>query len=369
MIVLHILWILIRILLTLLGIFLGLVLLLLLLVLFCPVRYQASVTKETKRFQEAAALVSVSWLFRGIHLIISFENGKADPDIRLFGISLKRVKAFPETRKEKKQSSGSQKPLKERKAPDAGTESEGQEPEVSENPEGARKAPKEQAALEKTKSWGIPKEQESPDIIEEPEREPAVSDMPEEPEPPVVLEEPEKEPAAMDVRKEAVAQAADSDTGEGSFIGRILDRLAALFEKLGEKLGSLEKKKDAFVRKIQHWKRFLTHPRVKRAASLVWKKLVFLLRHILPTRIYGELFFGFSDPAITGRILMLMGMTIPLHKNSVELHPDFEGENHIEGTLRLKGRVYGIVFAAAVLRILFDKNIRYVYRRLKKKEE
>ena len=397
MIVLHLLWIVLRILLTILGILLGLILLALLLVLFCPVRYQASVKKETKEFRETTGLVSVSWLFRGIHLLVPVQKGKIHPDIHLFGISLKKVRAFLKRRKTGKEQAD--RPI----ASDAGREQEnkavdsgaGREQEIESAQESVTslldqdedRFDETDAAQEKNDGSGESEKTESgkPERVdpdsEKSECAEAESGKPENEEPEC---EKTKSKKKFEIKKSWKKKKREthkktgnnkkpgnnkSTSGQGSLIGRLLDRVDTFFEKLGEKTENLEKKKDALERKLQYWSDFLGQPRVKSAISLSWSKIMLLIRHVLPVRMSGDLYFGFSDPAITGWILMIMGMTIPLHKNSVTLHPDFEGENHIEGTLLLKGRIYGIVFAAAALRILLDKNIRYVYRRLKKKEE
>ena len=52
---LHILWMLIKLILILLGTVLGLAVLVLLLLLFCPVRYSAEALKETSSFKETEA--------------------------------------------------------------------------------------------------------------------------------------------------------------------------------------------------------------------------------------------------------------------------------------------------------------------------
>ena len=329
MIVLHILWMILRVLLIILGILLGLVLLILLLVLFCPVRYRVSVSKETERIRDITAQVSVSWLFRGIRLLVSYQDGKMNPDAFLFGISLKKVKGFLEKRRKGKRPA--QTTEKESlKADDALEVSKNTAPDIGPAEEREEKTEKPSYRVEERYSESYAGQREPKPAGKEKSKS-------------------EKKPS-------------------GSFFGRLLDRIDTFFEKLGEKLEGLEQKKDALDQKVESWTDFLTHPSVKEALSLVWKKLWLLIRHILPVKMAGECSFGFKDPSITGRVLMIMGMTIPLHKNSVALYPDFEGENHIEGSLWLKGRIYGIVFLVTVLRILIDKNIRYVYRRFKNKE-
>ena len=113
------------------------------------------------------------------------------------------------------------------------------------------------------------------------------------------------------------------------------------------------------------WRDFLEHPRVQAGISLVWTHAKFLIRHVLPIRMDGEITFSTEDPSITGAILAVLGMTIPFHKNCVRVRPLFSGENYCQGNVRIKGRIYGIVFVRAAVSIYFNKNIKYVIRRWK----
>lgn len=113
------------------------------------------------------------------------------------------------------------------------------------------------------------------------------------------------------------------------------------------------------------WKEFLQHPKVKAAFGLVWKHAKFLLKHLFPTRIEGAVTFSCEDPAWTGAALAILGMTIPFHKNRIQVMPLFSGENELQGNIKMKGRAYGIVFVNAAIRIYFDKNIKYMMKRWK----
>ena len=116
---------------------------------------------------------------------------------------------------------------------------------------------------------------------------------------------------------------------------------------------------------VTWWRDFLEHPRVQAGISLVWTHAKFLIRHVLPIRMDGEITFSTEDPSITGAILAVLGMTIPFHKNCVRVRPLFSGENYCQGNVRIKGRIYGIVFVRAAVSIYFNKNIKYVIRRWK----
>ena len=81
-----------------------------------------------------------------------------------------------------------------------------------------------------------------------------------------------------------------------------------------------------------------------------WK---ILLKHIFPTRIEGQVTFSFEDPALTGAALAVLGMTIPFHKNCIQINPRFDSENYLYGNIRAKGRIYGFVPVRAAVSIYF----------------
>lgn len=119
--------------------------------------------------------------------------------------------------------------------------------------------------------------------------------------------------------------------------------------------------------KIESYQKFLEHPRTKAAFSLIKDRFFRLLRHVFPTRIQGTLTFGSSDPSVTGAVLAILGMTIPLHKNCIAVTPLFEDRNVILGNIQIKGRIYGVVLLKTALELYFNKNIKYIIRRWKHK--
>ena len=299
MVLLHILWMILRFLLIVAGVLLGIVLLLLLLALFCPVRYRAEAVKETESFKEVTANVSVSWLFRVVRLILSYKDGKMNPDIRLFGISLLRVKDFFSKRKEKP--SGQAPPALEAK--------EAQIRDVQVKKQESTGPVAEDTPVKKPKEAKPASEQPNPDNVKAEQKDGNV-----------------------------VREPLWSRLAEKLFDGmeKLLNKLRGLVEKVRYRFRSLQKKKRKLEKQIRYWRTFLSHPRVKQAFALVWRKGKLLIRHVLPTRVSGDVSFGFEDPSVTGGVLAVMGMTIPLHKNAVQIHPDFEGKNHMEGSVMLK---------------------------------
>lgn len=121
--------------------------------------------------------------------------------------------------------------------------------------------------------------------------------------------------------------------------------------------------------KIEWWKGFFSNPRIKEAISFCWKDIKKLIRHILPVKVEGNVTFGFEDPSITGRIVALLGMSIPFHKNRIQVMPLFQTDRNIlEGNIKMKGRIYGVVLVKTAAEIYFNKNVKYMINRWKHKE-
>jgi hypothetical protein len=148
----------------------------------------------------------------------------------------------------------------------------------------------------------------------------------------------------------------------------ILEILKGIPERWKRVVEHAEERKRHLERQLHWWKKFLGHPRTKAAFSLIKKEITGLLRHICPTRLDGEVTFGCEDPATTGQALMILGITVPFHKNTIQVTPIFDGQNHLNGHVRMKGRLYGYRFVITSIKLYFNKNIRFVIRRWKKKE-
>lgn len=343
---LHILWLILKFILIVLGVLLGLVLLALLLVLFCPVRYRAQGQKRSGEWKAVEGTAYVSWLFRGVTFRAGRKDGKNCVEFRLFGISLNKLlerrKKKKETAKEK-ETEGSTEDSNEQNIEEAAEKTQATAENKEENSSARADEGKAAAKHADQSDAKIASAAVDSDSEETPEE--FLGDD--------WLTEPSQEENAEETsEKKGLSQ-------------RISERLSAIrasFQSLGQKYHKIQKKKD-------WWKKFLQHPRTKEAISLVWKYAKGLLRHILPTKVWGKLTFGFSDPSVTGRVLGFLGMSFPLHKNCIAVTPLFTGENVLEGEIYLKGRIYGIVLVKAVIVIYFNKNVKYVIRKMKRRNQ
>lgn len=334
---LHILWLIIKFILIALGIVCALLLSVLLLILFCPVRYFIQGSKpEEDGMSELKGQVRVSWLFRGITFRFFYENKKAGTDFRILGISPDKFR-----RRKKKVS------VKEEKAEE-------------------KTFPAEKSLFEDEKilEKKIPEEKMSGENLSGDEKISSSEKIPS------VIEEKEE------TGKSKVQEETDREKTEEISEKKLEKKKPGLLKRFVEKIKNIPSKirkirltiKRTCV-KIEWWKRFFSNPRIKEAISFCWKDIKKLIRHILPIKVEGNVTFGFEDPSITGRIVALLGMTIPFHKNCIQIMPLFQiDRNILEGTIKMKGRIYGVVLVKTAAEIYFNKNVKYMINRWKHKE-
>ena len=330
---LHILWILIKFILIILGILLGLALLAVLLLLFCPVRYQARAVKETGSFKETELEARITWLFHVIGVRFCFHNGEGKLVVLFFGVSLETIKGWL-----KKLKGGRRK-----NSVSQTSRSKASQPEAHAAENFQDHAPKTEAVL-----------------LENNTAEPQTGKL--------SAEKQEKNIKSAS-KSGLITRIWEILSKIIRFPGNLWNKVISIIKGIIEKIKNIKKTISGITDKLGWWKEFLTNERTKAAISLIWKDAKGLLHHVLPTKLEGDVTFGCDDPAITGTVLAVLGMTFPFHKNRIHVNPLFDGENQLTGNVFLKGRIYGIVLIKAAIEIYFNKNIKYVINRWKHKED
>ncbi len=321
---LHILWMIFKFILLLLGIILGLLLLTLLLVLFCPVRYRVSAVKPEGGWELAKGEGTVSWLFHLISLRAGWQEQKLEFTFCLFGVPVDRLLKKCRVRQENVQ--------KKNRYQDRETGKKTQDNRTVQKKEVKKEAKKSGTDKGKTAAAEVSR--------------PGLDDQ--------------------ETQKTKKVQQSENTVRQKQFPGRkIHDRIVNVVKSIRSGVCKIRRTFGRIRNQASWWRAFLEHPRVKAAGILVWKHAKFLLKHVFPTRIKGQVTFSFEDPALTGMVLAVLGMTIPFHKNRIQINPQFGGINCLQGDISARGRIYGFVFARAALIIYFDKNIKYVIKRWK----
>ena len=116
--------------------------------------------------------------------------------------------------------------------------------------------------------------------------------------------------------------------------------------------------------KISEIRIFLESEVFLNAKTLLLGEVKKLGLHILPRKVRGEIEFGFDDPSLTGRILAVAGICYPLYGNNIKITPYFD-RKILEGELKVKGRIRGIVLLKSALKVGFNQEVREIWKNFK----
>lgn len=323
---------------------LGLILLVLLSVLFVPLRYSGKARKEGTDIE---ASLSISWFLHFIHGTVSWKDEKIDWNLRILGISLKKLGKLLEKRQKENQSQGHPKEqetvfkekTEERKTQQDTVTGQAQENQVSES----EQIPESKDDFSKE----FQRNMESP---EEEGFKPA-------PLPAPALSLWEKIAGKL----RAVLQAVKG------FFGKLWKGIRWIFGIPGRIFRGIKKicfTIQGICDKIEKWKSFVQEEDTREAWKLVKKSISGVIRHVLPRKIRGSLLFGFEDPARTGQILAAVSPFYPLYAKSLALSPVFD-RAVLEGKISFRGRIYGVFFVKTALHIWMDKHVKKTVKRFR----
>lgn len=257
---LHILWLIIKLILILLGVILAIVLLTVLSLLFCPLGYQGEGKKENDLL---CAQGKISWLFGAIAFQAGYDQERGIyHSVKILGIEASSYRRWLKKirRKKKPHFDQAEKILENEEQSDSSQENR---IESSKNTQTKRQ---ESSKTEQKNS----RKKDRPRILGMIRK---IADIP-------------------------------------GKIYRIFSNLRCTMKK--------------FCDKIRQTKNFFQNEKIKAVIRLLLEQTKHLLVHISPKKIRGQICFGTGDPASTGQILGVLGAAYSLYGDSVVIVPDFE---------------------------------------------
>ncbi len=112
-------------------------------------------------------------------------------------------------------------------------------------------------------------------------------------------------------------------------------------------------------------KQQLTDEHNRLVVRKVWEELCYLVKHFKHRKVITDLIFSLGDPATTGQVLGVLCMIPALYQYEFKIVPDFEAdEAYIKGTFLVAGKVRLIHVLITILRLIFDKEVRLVVKRI-----
>lgn len=294
--------------------------------LFVPVRYRIeAVRKEDAGEPPVVVRVKVTWLLHMVNLIVRFD-GSLFVRARLMVFTLFRL-----PKKEKKG--------RERKPGKADVETAGQEKTAE---SGAAETP-----VEKAES-GVVQEEENTAEAE------ATMDGPDESMETEPGEESEEKASFLD-RLRAVPK----------ILRGIFLKIRSLFENIQYTIQKFCDKIKSASDTIEYYRGVVEGEPFQRSFALCKGELIRIGKSLKPQKFQAQLLVGMDDPAATGQILAVCGMLYPLLGGHVDVAGDFE-RKRLEGRVFVKGKIRFFTFLRVAVRVYFNKDIRKLYKLLKK---
>lgn len=311
---LHILFLILKIIGIILAVILGLILLVICIVLFVPICYKADLYGSGNA-RELTVHAKVSWLFGLIKAVFALENGKTDLSVRI------AWKKF-----------GDSDPVEDKA-----------EDRIEEKPKPEKKA----VMQEKQVIQGEEKQDDTTNRITDK----AVEDQTEKAE---KSEQSAKTRPESTEKKQRKKKDRKEDSDSASKIEQITEKIKCTYHKFCDKINEITEKKD----KISD---FLTDETHKNAFLKLKNEAFHLLKKLKPKKIQGEITFGFEDPSLTGRLLAWISMIYPWIGEHTDITPDFEHRT-LSGDLSIRGRLYVITPVVTAIRLILSKAVRRSFK-------
>ena len=311
---LHILFLILKIIGIILAVILGLILLVICIVLFVPICYKADL-HGSGNARELTVHAKVSWLFGLIKAVFALENGKTDLSVRI------AWKKF-----------GDSDPVEDKA-----------EDRIEEKP----KPEKKSVMQEKQVIQGEEKQDDTTNRITDK----AVEDQTEKAE---KSEQTAKTRPESTEKKQRKKKDRKEDSDSASKIEQITEKIKCTYYKFCDKINEITEKKDKMSD-------FLTDETHKNAFLKLKNEAFHLLKKLKPKKIQGEITFGFEDPSLTGRLLAWISMIYPWIGEHTDITPDFEHRT-LSGDLSIRGRLYVITPVVTAIRLILSKAVRRSFK-------
>ncbi|MDO4452871.1 MAG: DUF2953 domain-containing protein [Eubacteriales bacterium] len=352
------------------GIIAALILLLILLaglsILFVPVRYRIT---GKKRDTDLESGVRVSWMFRIISAEILQEKKKVQFTIKIFGKTLEQWKKIGKKRKHRKAE-----PAQQIVPDSSGEEILYREKEQTSEQNRWEHQQRQKAEEESGKIQENEEEAEKKDRIERQEpiaekKDHFLQEKNEEKKPR------QREEASLSKEKTELEQTRERNSKWKRFfdmpgmlwkkIKALGNRMKKLWKNLKKRLRSMKKSLARVKETIDYYYTLFQEENTKQAIRFCKMQLIWIMKKLAPKKIKGDIRFGTGDPAITGELMGLVSVFLPVYSYNLELTPDFEN-TVFEGEIEMTGSVQGWHFLALAWRFFRNKDIKYVLKKLKR---
>lgn len=304
---LHIVFLILKIIGIILAVILGILILLIGIVLFVPVRYEAA-GKSSGDIKSLKGKITITWLLHLVRVDILYKNRKLKWRVRFAWLKRGSGQTKEDIRYESK--------VKE---------------EYEEIPKATPEVPEIEEKILETRK----KSREEDSFSEGPR-----------------TDGKERESASEKRR------------GISEKIQRILEKIKIFFEKIKytfqkmcDKIKVLSEKKDKVLEFLQDETHVTAFKKTK-------KEMFALLKRLNPKKLELNVRYGFEDPYRTGQVLAGLSILYPFIGENANIIPDFERQI-LKGDVYMRGKLHGYYFLILCWNLFWSKQVRTTYKHIR----
>lgn len=151
-------------------------------------------------------------------------------------------------------------------------------------------------------------------------------------------------------------------------IKTIFQRIKDIFIKIREGLQAIRNIFSNIKAKIHLIKEFLAIEDNRKGIGRVYAGLKKTLKHILPYKVKGFVRIGLDDPCSTGYLLGALSMAYPIYADKIQIIPDFQ-EEVLEGQVDAKGRIRAFTLLIIGIKLILNDNFKTLLKNVKELKE
>nr|WP_294492266.1 DUF2953 domain-containing protein [uncultured Anaerosporobacter sp.] len=151
-------------------------------------------------------------------------------------------------------------------------------------------------------------------------------------------------------------------------IKTIFQRIKDIFIKIREGLQAIRNIFSNIKAKIHLIKEFLAIEDNRKGIGRVYAGLKKTLKHILPYKVKGVVRIGLDDPCSTGYLLGALSMAYPIYADKIQIIPDFQ-EEVLEGQVDAKGRIRAFTLLIIGIKLILNDNFKTLLKNVKELKE
>lgn len=180
----------------------------------------------------------------------------------------------------------------------------------------------------------------------------------------------EEEAQTFDSETAAKDEVSDeSDTGEDAEISQEPETddeepSDSLYDKIKFKVDEICDKIKRVRSEIRYYRNLYNSNEAKNAVFVIKKRLMRILKKLMPRRAHADVTFGFDSPDLTGKVYGLYTIFAKRFDRASRVIPDFD-RKIFEGDLWCKGHFNIWCFIWNGLAIILNKNVRKIYKSYK----